>query len=73
MGNKILQKKCPLNILNIFKDINFISIAGLFFNSFCDWAYFILKKIFKNFGHPYLGQKTAGEATFASPVGPRHT
>ena len=27
----------------------------------------------KKFGCLYLGQKTAGEAKFASPVGPRHT
>ena len=44
-----------------------------FFYSFCDWAYFILKKLFQNFVRPYLSQKTAGEATFASPVGPRPT
>ena len=30
-------------------------------------------KLFQNFGCPYLGQKTAGEAIFASPVRPRHT
>ena len=30
-----------------------------------------LKKSFQNFGCLYLGQKTTGEATFASLVGPR--
>ena len=31
------------------------------------------KKLFQKFGRLYLGQKTAGEDTFASPVGPTHT
>ena len=31
------------------------------------------KNLFRNFERLYLGQKTAGEDTFASPVGPRHT
>ena len=45
----------------------------LLFNFFFHWAYFISNKLFQIFGCLYLGQKTAGEATFASPVGPRHT
>ena len=35
------------------------------------YAYFILKKLSQKFGCLYFGQKAAGEATFASPVGPQ--
>ena len=31
------------------------------------------QKKYQNFEPLYFGQKTAGEATFANPVGPRHT
>ena len=57
------------------KKKNYIYVRPFFLVLYgiCHWAYFILKKIFQNLGHLYLGQKTVGEATFASPVRPRHT
>ena len=58
---KIIQKKCSVNILNFLKYNNFKSKAGHFFGFS---IHFVMG--------PISYQKTAGEATFASPVGPRH-
>ena len=54
-----MKDKCQTNFFG------FLSVLSL--DLFHD------KKIFQNFRRLYLGQKTAGEPTFASPVGPKHT
>ena len=63
MGKKIIQKKCPGNIINILRKEEekniFMSGRFIVFYSFCHWAYFISTKLFQNFGRLYLGQKTA--------------
>ena len=52
-----------------------ICVSGPFFVfiAFFQSAYIIIKELFQNFGRLNHGQKTAGEATFASRVGPRCT
>ena len=47
----------------------FFSLYGL-----CNFTYFTKKKkLLRNFKRLYLGQKTAGEAIFAFPVGQKLT
>ena len=74
LGHRIIQKKFSCEYFFLFFEKYLLLQAEIFFfYSFCHLAYFISKKLFPNFGRLYLGQKTTGEAIFASPVGLRHT
>ena len=73
LGHKTIPQKFPFNILFFLKNEYLRKMSGPFlfvFYRFCHCTDLIL---FQNFRPVYLGQKSAGEATFASPVGPRHT
>ena len=68
MGHKTIQKP------------NFSSLFVIFFygkrympGRFFFFSFLLILLLGMFILHLYLGQKTAGEGAFASPVGPRHT